>query len=691
MKKNKSIIVLLFLVFVFPFKVDALQPYEIETRQECPIIELAEAKEDGSLVKIECYENYQSAKSIMDTTQNDNLVLIEKGMIIDSKYAVIDYDVDLSKSSYGYINVYISKDSNSTNGYYINGGTPDEAAMIEVDYNTKRVKIKVAGLTGWINKYDGSLKLYDIVPLAWVKTPQSYVVANNKLIHNFPGNVYGTKGISSLTIDRKPNMLNDGTYYSYDGNYFYQDMKTLLNDYKNGNYEQSINKDNPYYNYYQYLSFRSKSSYSTENINQYLSMRISDSTSKMLNTGDYFIKVQNDYGVNAVLMMAIGMNESGKGTSAIAREKNNLFGLNAIDLTPGQSANYFPSVEDCIYTYGYSWLSYGYLQPGDTRFKGANLGNKSQGLNYKYASDPFWAEKAAAYYYDIDSVFGFQDYNTHQLAVLNNDYNGTVYAKKTPGGENVASKYYEYKIKNSSILVLAEVEGPEINGNKIWYRIQSDPTLDINQNYIGDSKSNPRVIYDSNISIAYVPAVYFTKINQAIITDNGNNETPNNPSDGKIEDNNPIPEPTPTPPPAKQISAIVTEANYKYGNGNIYGITPGTSIETLKNNLINTGGTVTITDINGNQKDTGNIGTGDKVNVTSGTTETLSVLIYGDTNGDGIIDKLDASSVLRQYYGYDKYESIYEKALDVNQDGTVDKLDASSILRSYYGYDNIKQ
>ena len=69
----------------------------------------------------------------------------------------------------------------------------------------------------------------------------------------------------------------------------------------------------------------------------------------------------------------------------------------------------------------------------------------------------------------------------------------------------------------------------------------------------------------------------------------------------------------------------------------------------------------------------------------------MTVLIYGDTNSDGFIDKLDASSVLRHYYGYVKHEGIYEKSLDVNRDGIIDKLDASAILRSYYGYEGINQ
>ena len=49
---------------------------------------------------------------------------------------------------------------------------------------------------------------------------------------------------------------------------------------------------------------------------------------------------KNKYGVNALVMFGIACNETAYGTSNIAKTKNNLFGLNAVDSSPGQSANY---------------------------------------------------------------------------------------------------------------------------------------------------------------------------------------------------------------------------------------------------------------------------------------------------------------------------------------------------------------
>ena len=686
MKKIYFLFIISLTIFCFlPTSVEALTAAEVAARPtDCTSYELASAEPDGSLNKVACYNTYEEAKQVMDSTANDNLVIVGNRKIVDAKYALIDYD---QLTATGYTSVYSDKNL-STEITYIRGGNSDDAVFLELDPGTGRIKIKVSGTVGWIKKYENeatmSYPLYDIVPLSWVKSPSYYQVTSNDLIHHLPLNVYNTKGEYQLVIGKKPSMLNEGTYYSYDGNYFYTDLKQMINDYKQNTYQNAVNKDNPFYNYYQYLSFRTKTNYNAANINQFIDARTSNASSKLKNTGDYFIENQNNYGINAIIMLAIGINESGYGNSNIAQTKNNLFGLNAIDKTPGESANYFASVSDCISEFAYVWLDYGYVQPGDYRFRGANLGNKGVGLNIKYASDPYWGEKAAQYYYDLDKYYGFQDYEAYTIAVLNNNYTDTVYPKKTPGGLNVSSSFYQYKVAGTPVVILEEVTGPDVNGNTTWYKIMSDPTLDSNLEYIGDSKSNPRVTYPWDTMHVYVPASYFYKVNS------GNN-TPPTPTDSDVPSENPDEPTTPPTPQPKPISSIVQEASYAYENGTISRVQPGTSVETLKSNLTNTGGVVTITDPNGNAVESGQVGTGYQVHITSGTTEVLTVLIYGDTNSDGFIDKLDASSVLRHYYGYVKHEGIYEKSLDVNRDGIIDKLDASAILRSYYGYEGINQ
>lgn len=682
MKKVFKIFSILFVAFSFT-EVNALSAAQVRSRGNvCPVIELANAKEDGSLETVACYNTYDEAKQTMNATGNDNLVIVQNGMIIDAKYALVDYD---QNTSAGYTNVY-SNVYLSSLLTYIRGGNTDDAAFLGMDPGTGRIKIKVSGVVGYIARYEyegqGRNQLYDIVPLSWVRSPSYYQITSSEIIHVLQENVYGDKSKSSIIIGQKPTMVSPGNYYSYDGQYFYTDLKTMIRDYQAGVTDNAVNKNEPYYNYYQYLNFRTKTNYNAANLNQFIVNR-GFGYGKMANTGDAFIAAQEKYGVNAALMFAIGINESGHGTSPIALSKNNLFGLNAVDASPSSSADTFASVDDCIYNYAYGWLAYGYLQPGDYRYRGALVGNKQVGLNLKYASDPYWGEKAASHYYALDKAYGFQDYNTYTIAVLNNDYQDTVYAKKSPDGYRVSSSFYQYRVKNSSVVILGEIEGPAVNGNTKWYQVTSDPTLDNNLEYIGDSKSNPRIEYMWDQMKVYVPAAYFTKINTG--TNNitqPSNPSPSDPTPKPTPSQNPTP--TPTPPPAKPVSQIIGESGYRVENGVLLGIQPGTGIGDIKAKLEGNGGIVSFS--------SDKIGTGTTITIKSGNLqETYSIVIYGDVDGDGLISAVDYVLVKNHIMGSNVLSGASAIAADVNRDGLISAVDYVNIKNYIMGSNNVIQ
>lgn len=124
------------------------------------------------------------------------------------------------------------------------------------------------------------------------------------------------------------------------------------------------------------------------------------------------------------------------------------------------------------------------------------------------------------------------------------------------------------------------------------------------------------------------------------------------------------------------------------------GFVLGTDSSTITSTLLkaNELATVQVTNKNNESKPKGILSTGDKITITSNKqTKTFEVIIYGDVNGDGAIDKLDYLAVLRHFYKYTEYTGVYKLAADANKDNAVDKLDYLAILRHYYGYAKIVQ
>ena len=145
----------------------------------------------------------------------------------------------------------------------------------------------------------------------------------------------------------------------------------------------------------------------------------------------------------------------------------------------------------------------------------------------------------------------------------------------------------------------------------------------------------------------------------------------------------------PNPP----VDYILNNVGIKYDDKYISGINVNSSINSFINNVnkIDVLSTVLVKDANGNLKET-TFATGDKIIVKSVDDEKdFEVLIYGDINGDGKIDKLDALAILREYYNYTSYDGVYKVASDINKDGKIDKLDVLAVLRDYYGYAKISQ
>lgn len=381
---------------------------------------------------------------------------------------------------------------------YTNGAYGADAAYLGTSGG--KVRFMLSGVVGEVAASE-----VQIVDFANVKSVSCYQISGGRLLHYITQDMTTPGHATSLDNGTAPSYLQSGvTYYSYDGHYFYTSYGTMLGDYQNNTRSNSVNPNSPYYNYYQYLPFRSRTAYSAADLNNLINGRTS-SASKLRNTGDYLVNSQNTYGVNALIMTAIAANESGWGTSSICKNKNNLFGLNAVDSSPGTSASAYASVEECIRQYADGWMSRGYLKPSDWRYKGGFLGNKASGVNVSYASDPYWGEKAANILWMLDANGGGRDANAYTIGIK--DSISTQHTSvNVRGGSSTAYTSLYMTGLHSSYAVLIQNSAAEDG----FYRIQSDAVLNGDRSGVNAGTGQ----YDFDNMYAYISSNYVSAVNQ---------------------------------------------------------------------------------------------------------------------------------------------------------------------------------
>ena len=391
--------------------------------------EVAYAHSNGTYSYISKAENLDDAIKICETKKNIKsndipVVINEDGLVVYATEGIgrivkIINGVATNSTAYTAY-VYKNKNLTSPEHTYINHAYIDDVPIIE-DLGDV-VKVEVSGYTGYMKKQenDGSLNIITVPINQAINLSYYSKNSNGELIHTISSDITTENKSSSIVIGKAPSFMKTGTkYYSYDGMYFYTDISKLMSDVKQENHNNSVNSTTPYYNYYIHLPARSKTSYTADEINTYIKNNTS-STSVLRNTGKYFIEGQSKYGVNAMTSLSIAMNESARGESEIAKTKFNVFGLNAEDSYP-QGAKKFDSVGQCITSVANNTFSNNYFNPKSWKYNNSNLGNKSFGMNVRYASDPYWSEKAAKYMYAIDKDLGMKDYEKYSLGVYTNE------------------------------------------------------------------------------------------------------------------------------------------------------------------------------------------------------------------------------------------------------------------------------
>ena len=339
--------------------------------------------------------------------ENGNIIVIgdTDGIIESSGMAVFSRTAPVRVVNFNTKNGLVTEYKEYLTGAagYTNGDYGADAAYLGTENG--KVKFMLSGVVGLVAESE-----VQVVNLTDVKAVSYYIVQNGRLWHRIVHNMNQSGYISALDQGPAPSYLTSGQeYYSYDGHYFYADYAVMLDDYVSETRSNSVNAANPYYNYYQYLPLRSTVTYTGAELTSLINAKAP--STKMTNLGSNIISFQNTYGVNGLLISGIAANESAWGTSSICKEKNNLFGINAVDTSPGTSAKTFETPGECVRQFAETYMSKRYLRPGYTYYHGGFLGNKASGINVSYASDPYWGEKAANAAWTLDKNGGSKDFH----------------------------------------------------------------------------------------------------------------------------------------------------------------------------------------------------------------------------------------------------------------------------------------
>jgi hypothetical protein len=181
----------------------------------------------------------------------------------------------------------------------------------------------MAGLTGFVKHTDVYL-----LPEPMIKERAYYEIDNAGNLKHYLYH-FSKKSYSNYIVGPAPAFMKAGTrYYSWDGITFRTESGVAETAYQ----------------YFNLLSARSKTNYTAAELNNYIDQELArrekldpvtykdaKNLSKLKNIGSSLKQVEEDYKINALMLLGIAINESTFGMSVVALEKNNLFGQGVFD------------------------------------------------------------------------------------------------------------------------------------------------------------------------------------------------------------------------------------------------------------------------------------------------------------------------------------------------------------------------
>ena len=374
--------------------------------------------------------DYNQAMQYGQQLSDNAWFIVKNNKVVSANHAIALLDQTDCLTNVEYI-----QESNDASGY-TNGCYGVDSAYIRTNSNASHALIRLSGVDAWV-----PINQVTIVPLALYNGNLSvYYVEDGELVHAILSDQRNYLSRNEYKLDVAPDFFSEGNdYYSYDGHYFYDDITACLNDIANNTSSNSVNFNQPYYNFYQYNNHLTLSNVSNDQLSAILQKLGSDEAftyfsdlngdsvadniygSLLGNRSNDFINAQDLNNVNALMMVALSLNESGYGRSYLAYTRNNLFGHAAYDHAVEANASRYLSPYSSIASHAKNYIVDSYCDASSFTYHGCYFGNKNSGMNVSYASDPYWGEKAASYYYQLDKQLNHNDKNSHGFIVSTND------------------------------------------------------------------------------------------------------------------------------------------------------------------------------------------------------------------------------------------------------------------------------
>lgn len=460
--------------------VQAIDPTDIQKDGRFHLVDFETGTVSG-----ESYETFREAKTVYNDVKDGyvNLAIVKDGVTYEAEYALAIFKVNNACD----FEVSYANTSDGTNGT-VNGCYGVDAAYLYTDDEGENVTFSLSGVTG-----KASLEDVTVMPLQNVYMRMTmFTVQNGRLFHMIKAEMEDDYYAYIIDHGTAPSYLQeDHAYYSYDGHYFYGDdqLYLMLDDYRNGIRENSVNPSDPWYDWYQFVSHRTLSNATEEQVDSYIQKTmgvrspivsfldndkdgIDDvlTQSQLFGLTDTFFQSQYEFGTNVLMMLAISMNESSSGRSSLSFTRNNLYGHAAYDSEAEAAEGRYADIRTSVYSHAKYYLSGSYLSPMKEQYHGGFFGNKSAGMNVLYSSDPYWGEKAAAAYRELDEQLGTKDSESVKIGIRTVEDETIVYQE--PDGRYPL--YATGSMPDMAFVILEEIE----NEAGRWYRIQSDATLD---------------------------------------------------------------------------------------------------------------------------------------------------------------------------------------------------------------------